>query len=118
MNHNRRQTSYHLPIVISVALVLRLAVFALIYLVRHAGPGDLGGGDAPAYMGMAHYIFSTGTMSDTLFLPRAPLFPALAALLYSFTGENLWGPIFLNLVANVITCAVVYQLARTVGQSP
>ena len=112
--HSRR----HLLIVIGVALVLRLAVFGLIYGVRHAGPGDLGGGDAPAYMAMAHYIYATGAMSNTLFLPRPPLFPALAALLYSFTGENVWGPIVLNFVMGVLTCAVIYQLARAVGQSP
>ncbi len=118
MQNDSFLTRRHLVIIAVVALALRLLLFGYVYLVQKQPPELVGGGDASAYMGMAGYVYAIGTIGQSLFLPRPPLFPALAGVLYHLTGPNVWVIIFLNLLMNVLTCLLVYRLARTIGQSP
>ncbi len=108
----------YLLILGAVALLVRLALFVLVYLVQKRTIDVVGGGDAGAYMAMAHDVFVTGSISGTLFLPRPFLFPALAGVLYHVVGEQVLVILFLNMGMNVLTCLLVYCLARTIGQSP
>jgi 4-amino-4-deoxy-L-arabinose transferase-like glycosyltransferase len=102
----------HLLIIAIVALAVRFIPFNNYYLI---GGGDgklLCGGDPATYMAMAAYVYTGGDLSSNLFLPRPPAFPVIAALIYHFTGENILYPVLLNLILNVLTCLIIYQVAR------
>jgi 4-amino-4-deoxy-L-arabinose transferase-like glycosyltransferase len=108
----------HFVIIAAVALILRLGLMTYVYGVEKKSPELVGGGDASAYMAMAHSVYHSGTISSSLFMPRPPLFPALAGVLYHISGTNIFTIIFLNLLLNVLTCLLVYRLALTIGQKP
>ena len=99
-------------IITFVALVIRLGLAIWFFGIRDLPANFFGGGDGAVYMGMAHYVYATATLSSPLFLPRPPLFPALAGVLYHVTGEVQFDIVFVNMIVNVISCLVIYQLAR------
>jgi 4-amino-4-deoxy-L-arabinose transferase-like glycosyltransferase len=125
MRQNRIKTPWpcisiagrHMLIILVVAIGLRLPLFLNLYLIQGRDIALTCGGDPGAYMGMAQHVYLYGNVSDTLFLPRAFLFPALAGILYHVTGQSPLAIIFLNILINTLTCLAIYRLAQAVGLS-
>ncbi|HVO43204.1 MAG TPA: hypothetical protein VMT34_11305, partial [Aggregatilineales bacterium] len=88
----------HLLIIALVALAARTALLVLFYVIQGRTIEGISGGDAGAYLAMAHYVYYGHDLSSSLFLPRPLLFPVLAASVYQVIGERPMIIVTINLV--------------------